>query len=393
MMTMRYGLIQFFYWVVFGDAIGFSSVYLLECGFTNAQIGVLTAAACAIALVVQPAVAGYAESPRGPSLKAIAGALSGALALLSLSLLLLHALPATGVVYCALIMLLHTLYPLVNALGAACIGQKKRLNFGVARGMGSVGYAALSGCLGAILSRTGARIQPLTICVLSLALCASIFCFPFTKTAKPDSESPERARAGSRRFLVRYRRFALMLLGCVLAYTSHAFLNTFCYQIVVSKGGSSGEMGLVLAVAALAEMPAIFLFSRMLRLCRCDTWIRISGAAFMLKALGSLLAPDMPLYIAVQLLQFLAWGVMTVASVYYATAILDEQDAIKGQAYLGMAFTLSTIIGSVWGGLLLDQAGVHGMLVFSLLVSIAGMAILLLACRGTSQPSGASSRS
>lgn len=380
MMTMRYGLIQFFYWIVFGDAIGFSSVYLLECSFTNAQIGILAAAACAVALVVQPTVAGYAESPRGPSLKAIIGALSGALAILSLSLMFIRSLCATGVIYCALIMLLHTLNPLINALGAECINQKKRLNFGIARGMGSVGYAALSGCLGAILSFTGARIQPLTICALSVALSVSVLCFPFVKAAKPASKNLERAAVNPRRFLVRYRRFILMLLGCVLVYTSHSFLNTFCYQIVVSKGGSSGEMGVVMAVAALAEMPAIFLFSRMLKLCRCDTWMRISGVAFTLKALGSLAVPDIRVYVAVQLLQLLAWGVMTVATVYYVSAIMDEQDAIKGQAYLGMAFTLSSIIGSIFGGMLIDQTGVHGMLVFSLIVSAAGMVILLFAC-------------
>ena len=74
-----------------------------------------------------------------------------------LSVLYQKSLWAAGVLYCILIVGIHTLNPLINALGTECINQGKRLNFGVARGIGSGGYAILSYILGIVLARTAKR--------------------------------------------------------------------------------------------------------------------------------------------------------------------------------------------------------------------------------------------
>ena len=99
----------------------------------------------------------------------------------------------------------------------------------------------------------------------------------------------------------------------------------------------------------------------------------------MLKTLGTLLAPNIPVFYAVQIFQMLGWALIAVSSVYYVNSIMDEQDAIKGQAYMTMTYTLGSVIGALLGGALIDMAGVNMMLVFGTAAAAVGMVIMLAA--------------
>lgn len=169
----------------------------------------------------------------------------------------------------------------------------------------------------------------------------------------------------------------MTLTGCVLVYISHVLLNSFTFQIVQEKGGTSAEMGTAMAMASLFELPTMFLFAFMLKKVRCDIWFRISGIFFFLKTLGTLLAPNILSFYAVQVFQMLGWALITVSSVYYVNAIMEKQDAIKGQAYMTMTYTLGSVAGALIGGALIDGMGVVSMLIFATVSAAAGMGIML----------------
>ena len=104
----------------------------------------------------------------------------------------------------------------------------------------------------------------------------------------------------------------------------------------------------------------------------------------MLKCLGSLLAPNMTVFYVIQLFQLLGWALITVSSVYYVNSIMDSRDAIKGQAYMTMTYTLGSVLGALLGGPLIDKAGVSAMLAFGTAAAAMGMIILLFATEKTS---------
>ena len=79
----------------------------------------------------------------------------------------------------------------------------------------------------------------------------------------------------------------------------------------------------------------------------------------------------------------MGWGLIAAASVYYVNAIMEEQDAIKGQAYISMTYTLGSVIGSLLGGALIDSSGVNAMLIFATISAAFGMLILLFATERT----------
>ena len=73
------------------------------------------------------------------------------------------------------------------------------------------------------------------------------------------------------------------------------------------------------------------------------------------------------------------------ASVYYVNALMEPEDAIKGQAYFTMAYTLGSVLGSFLGGTLIDLAGVHAMLLFSTVSAFIGALIVLIFAERTSK--------
>lgn len=381
-LTVGFSFIQGFYWMSFAAIMGFSSLYLLDNGFSNTEIGIIIAISGIISAVLQPLLASYADKPESMSLKNMILGLSGIQLLLGIMLFLSYQklLVFTGVFYGCLVTILQLMLPLINSLGMESLNQGKKLNFGLARGMGSAAYAIAAYALGIFVADLGARFVPISILAAYSVFLVSLLClFPFEKAEKKNGESVKKSSGSPIAFLHRYKRFGIVLVGCILVYISHVLLNSFTFQIVESKGGGSTEMGFAMALASLIELPTLFLFSFMLKKVRCDIWFRISGIFFMLKSLGTLLAPTIPVFYGVQVFQLMGWALITVSSVYYVNAIMDQQDAIKGQAYMTMTYTIGSVVAAFLGGALIDLAGVNAMLLFATVCAALGMMIMLLA--------------
>lgn len=384
-LTINYALIQMCYWMNFAAITGFTSVYLLHVGFTNTQIGVLIALAGAVCSVLQPVLASYADRPASPSLKKILIISSTGMILIAVLLLLLQkSLILTGFFYTVAVTLLQLIMPLINSLGMESLNQGKQLNYGIARGMGSASYGIAAYILGVIVAAVGEVTVPVAMLLGFGALLLTLSAFPFQKMKKAKQEKTKKNDDGLIYFFRKYRRFCVTLCGCVFIYIGHVLINNFAFQIVESKGGGSSEMGLAIAVAAIVELPTMFLFGWMLKKVRVDIWFRISGIFFVLKSLGTLLAPNMMTYYVIQIFQMFGWALITVSSVYYVNSIMEEQDAIKGQAYMTMTYTLGSVLASLAGGVLIDAAGVNSMLGVSVAAGVIGMLIIM----GTAGPSG-----
>ena len=383
-LTPSYAVIQGLYWMYFAAIMSFSGFFLLSGGFTNTQIGILAAIAGLLSAVLQPVLAGYADQPQSPSLKKLIQMLYLLQLILVTGLFLSHSLILTGLLYGSSIALLQLMTPFINSLGMESINQGQTLNFGIARGMGSVAYAALSYVLGIITSRTGITAVPVCIMIVTLILMGCLALFPFTKSnSVPTKDNVKEKTSNPLQFFRKYKRFTIVLTGCILIYLGHVLLNSFTFQIVQSKGGGSSEMGTATAIAAMSELPTLFLFGYMLKKARCDTWFRLTGIFFTLKSLGSLLAPNLTVFYGIQIFQMLGWGLMAAASVYYVNSIMDTEDAIKGQAYITMTYTLGSVIGAFLGGALIDFSGVNTMLLFATISAAAGAVIIFFGAEKT----------
>lgn len=169
-LTPIYAFIQGLYWMNFAAIMGYSGFYLLGSGFSNTEIGIIIAIAGILSAVLQPVLASYADRPESPSLKKFLQLLLVLQLILGIALLFCKSILLTGVVYGCGVTLLQLLTPFINSLGMESINQGQTLNFGIARGMGSVAYAALSYVLGIITSRTGITAVPVVVFDMSICI-------------------------------------------------------------------------------------------------------------------------------------------------------------------------------------------------------------------------------
>ena len=363
--TIRYAVIQFCFWFLYGTAVNFASVYLLACGLSNTAFGAVSALASLLAVLIQPLLAARIDRKGRLTVR---GLLRGSsLLLIGFGLLLI---PSYGlrpmrnaVLLGSAILLAQLMLPFVNALATQAINRGEKLNFSASRGIGSIGYAVMSFTVGRFTARYGAGITPVVITVVSFLLLLACTFFPKEGSVTAGSESVRMTEQRSfLNFLRDYRSFMLTLVGCVFLYVSHVLINSFLYQIVVYKGGTSAHMGVVMGLAGLLEVSAMFGYSLLLRWRKNGFWFRLAGVFFTLKALSTGLAGSMGTLYAVQLLQPLGWGLMAVSCVYFADSAVHDRDKVKGQAFMAMALSVGTIIGTLIGGWLIDHFGVPGML-------------------------------
>ena len=137
-------------------------------------------------------------------------------------------------------------------------------------------------------------------------------------------------------------------------------------------------MGNAMTISAVSELPTMFLFGYLLKKKSSVFWFRLSGLFFVLKSIGTFLAFNIPTYYAAQPFQMFGWALINVACVYYVNGIMEPQDSIKGQAYMAMTITAGNVMSSLFGGWLIDAAGVGAMLICASLAAFIGWLIVCL---------------
>jgi PPP family 3-phenylpropionic acid transporter len=369
-LTFRFALIQSFYWMAFSVLIGYSSTYLLAVGFNSEQTGIMVAVAGLASAVFQPVLASYADRRGGSILSRLTFGLTLLLLLLSGVLFFLYgrSLWATGCLYAAAIGVLQMMTALINALG---MGHSS-VNFGLCRGMGSIFYAVISSIIGFAISARSAVVIPLTLVIIFLGLLISLMFFP----KKIEAEmQPSVSAENSSGFFHRNPQFIRIMVACICVYISHVLINNFVYQIIVSRGGGSSEMGITMSIACVMELPVMFLFGLIRKRVSISTWVNISTIGFTCKSLFTLLSPNvLGLYLA-QIFQVAGWGLFAVASVYYVHEMVAPEDQAKGQAYITMTYAIATVFGSFLGGVLIERISVNAMLLVATAVSTLGAII------------------
>lgn len=379
---MNFALALFFFWVTFAVVAAFASSYLLGRGISSTGVGLITAFGTLAAALLQPAAG---------SLMDVRPALTGrrmsvfVLLLLSGLALVIYLLKPDGLVlallYALLIMLLYTLEPLVNIFGVDCMNTQPDMNYSLSRSFGSVGYALCALFLGILLESMPLDTVPGSAVLFSLMTALIIFLSPL-RTVRSEAAARREASSNPFVFLKKYPAYRLMLLALIPIYFSHMMLNTFALQIVREIGGDNAEMGIGTAIAALAETVTVAVFTKLLLIrFRIPKLLCFSALFFCVKALVTLIAWNIPSFYFAQFLQIFAWGIMTVANIYYVKDAMRPEDLAKGQAYLAMTHTVGSLLGAAVGGRIIDAAGVKSMLILATALGAVGFVIMCAAMK------------
>lgn len=383
-MMIEYSVIQGTYWMLFCAIYSFSTVFLLERGFTSTHIGLIMAFGNVLGVVLQPTFAALADNSGKVTVHRLTAMLAAAmLAGLAGLYVLPNVLAVVAVIFILTDALLQVLQPMVNSISVYYMNRGTDLNFGVARGFGSISFAVISSLLGTLVSGYGSKVILLTGIALLAVMIAVLALMPKYGAQRHDTaksagsagtaNGEEKAAGG---FLGRYRYFTAVIIGLSLLMVSHNMINNYLIQIIEPLGGDSVSLGTTLSITAMLELPTMFFFSKLVKKISDKRLLMISGIFFFIKAASYLFITNMAQMYAAQIFQMGGFALYIPASVYYVNQVMKPQDTFKGQAMMAATSTLGGVFGGVLGGTLIDYANVRFMMVISTVIAFVGMILV-----------------
>lgn len=380
-MNLKYGLTQIFFFASVCAMMGYASNYLLGMGCSNSEIGVTLALCSVIAVFLQPTLASIADRVETSKINQMIQIILAITIVFSLILYFVP-LPQLALLACVVVVfsLTSALMPLINALAFVFEKYGCKINFGLARGLGSGAYALTSMIIGYVVNAINITIMPFAYILFNGLLYVVISTYRLSNgNEQIDSTEKETKTENNQMsmlaFMLKYKRLVVFLASFVCIYFAHTIINNFFIQVITNVGGSSSDMGNAISLAAFLEIPIMFLFNKINTKIKITTLLRVSLICFALKHLLTYLATNMLMVYAAQILQMGAFALFTPAAVYYVNQLVSKEDMVKGQSLLTASQTLSGVFASLLGGILLDSIGVHTSLLVGAILSFVGLAI------------------
>ena len=374
------------FFIGFGALWSYGAVLMLSRGLSNSALGAVTCIAQLLPMLLQPMVAGLTEKYEGLTPRRmilILGVLVFAAAVVMLCFS--KALWVIIIGFILIAVLLNLIIPFFNIIMVSYLLRGVEVNYGLGRGVGSGPYALATFVLGFVLEgRDAFLIAPVIAVSIALQFAATItFRYPLPE-GEEQAETVEEQPL-SRMALFRSRGdFTLMLFASALMIGVHNVTNVYMVHVVTGIGGTERLLGIILALAAFMETPAMPLVPKFVKKIGIARLLQGSCLFFVLRLVLMLFAKGQAaLYIAA-LAQFFSVGMLLPGTVYYVAQVLPKAQQINGQSMMHLFSNclgpagLSLIVGAI-----VDWRGIDAALVFMIGCGVLGTVLTCISMAKT----------
>lgn len=396
LLNLDYALIQAIYWMLYAAAGIFVSVFLLDKGYSNTSIGTIIAVGSLLAILLQTIIANITDSIEKITNITMIKILLIVLFVLVIAVLVIGEKSAALTIAYVGIIVVHTaMHPFVNALSFTLEETGHTVSYGLGRSMGSLAAGVICFLLGYLVAWFNPDVI-LYVAIINLIL-MTIVVFATDRhykkgiadaatTEKAASSAPDNEFAdviedehtvSMKEFITRNKLFVIMSIGIVGLFFGNVILENFTVQIVEGIGGDTEQMGFVIFLLSIFEMPAMLGFSRLKKHFSYEFLLRVAAVFFTIKITLMYLADSMAMIYLAQLCQILGYGLLFPALVSFIDHIMQKHEAIRGQAIFTISLTVGNVLGSVLGGMILDLHSSKTLLLISSVVSLAGTLIIV----------------
>ncbi len=376
-LTFYYAAVQAGFWMTWCSAVSYAAVYLQGLGYRNAELGLITAAGSLCGALLGTSLSDWID--RQPRVTADRLALPVLLAQAAALVLLLF-FPVKGAVSAVGFALYMSFSASVNSLNLKLYSDAAyrgtAINYGFARGMGSLFYVFASLILGFAVERTSVRAVPVAGLLLFVWQLAAFLCFRRHLPPAQTSSGGSTAKGSPLPVFIRKnRRFCVLLLGTVLIFFAHNVVSSYMINITRNVGGDTSTMGLLNGFMAAVEIPVLVFSSALFSKRSNASLLRVAFVFFALKAAAIALATSVPLLGAAFLLQAPSYALYTAAIVPYVARVVAYEDSAKAQSLAFTMTTLGGVLANILGGWMFDGLSVKNVLWIACAVSVLGAAV------------------
>ena len=413
-LNIHYASLHGTYWAYFGVLGAFSSIYLLDKGYSNWEIGILLAVANTIAIVVQTLLSGVADTGNKKTIFTTIEIITIGNLLLSTALIFQKQRSILlTIVFMLCFALMMANQPFINAVNRRLEETGVRIAFGTCRSIGSLAYAIVCFFLGTVVENSGPSILPL-IGDFSLILIIVAVAATFMAYKKAINEKELSAKAALERgigaeekalnvqtsaetddgeiitlgeFIRSNRLFFVMSLGILGLYFANTVPNAYMAQIVSNVGGNSEDVGRIFSVLAVTEIPTLILFDKLYERFSCKVMLRFSAIAYVAWIGVITIANNVGMIYAAQMVHFFSFPLFLPAMVRFIDDNMRAGEAVRGQTLFTVMTTIGNMLASLVGGAVLDLAGARVLLTIGTTAAVIGAIIIFLMVDRVSQRS------
>ena len=380
--TIHFCVIQGLYWGCFCIVYAYASVYLLAKGLTSSQIGYLIAAGSGLSVIIQPILGAWADRSKKPILHKLTISMFAIMIACYIGLFISGDSGVSKIIfYGILIILLQATTSLTYSLGLFFIDLGLKVNIGMARGMGSLFYAAISSLLGVLVVKFNEDIVLAAGIIAFTLLSVSIGTFHFkgVREVKQVIETKEeRTNLSLGQFLMSHKRYTGVLLGNTFVFIAYNFLNSYMFQIVTYHGGTEKEMGFAISLGAFLELPILFTLTLVNKKFKSGFLFKVSSVVILLKCILFMTAMNINMIYIAMFTQALGYGLYAGISIYYIAHTIENEEQVRGQSLMTATVTIGMLVGSGVGGLLIDKGSVPLLLTVTVVTGIIGAVIVCI---------------
>ncbi|GAE24444.1 permeases of the major facilitator superfamily [Halalkalibacter wakoensis JCM 9140] len=342
---------------------GYFPVFFQYEGLTGSQVGILMAIGPCATIVAQP-MWGYLSDKYKSIKKMILLALSG-LCVTIFAFMFVN----TYVGYLVAMFILFFFVSPTTALGDS-LAQKtsvqKRVSFGRIRLWGSLGFAITSLVVGYVLTWIGIAnimLPMLTMAVGALIIALSIKDVPGTNKPVTIIDALKLSKNGS---------LLLFLLLVLFISVSHRANDIYLGLYVVELGGPEAMIGWAWFVGVTAEALVFATTAYWYRKWSPLTFVIIAGGFYAIRWILMAFVENPWLFLPIQLTHGLTFAVFYIAAFQIINKLIPEHLQATGHVlFITVIFGLAGIIGSLFGGILIEVTSIS-----TLYMVIAGSALI-----------------
>ncbi len=273
------------------------------------------------------------------------------------------------------ISLQQSMTPLIEAAVLRATAQGK-MNYGVARGIGSIAFIAANVLGGVVIARFG------LVAVVVWVLCGFAVTFAtgwFGLQRDPPPPRTSTSRSGGANALLRNRRFLIVIIACGLIQAAHGFYYSFSTIVWRGQGISPEMVGVLWAFGVAAEVAFLWSLPFIERRSTPEALILIGAGAAVARWFAMGFAP----------LGWVLWPLQAMHALSFAAAHVGAMRLLQREAPEHSAVMAQTLYAVMSGGLLMgastllsghlyDTGGAVGYWAMSAMAAVGGALALLL---------------
>lgn len=380
-LQIEYFLLHFLHWAIFAIPAGFSSTFLLDMGYSNSSVGIVTALFALLSFILQPILANRIDLSKKNILMPILSIMSYVVFACFVAICIIPPGLLAVILFIIIGSLFYSYQPLINAIIPKAKEGGYEIQYGPCRAGGCIGYAITAAVLGTLALEYGVKIIMAIGAILIALLIIVVHLIQKIIGNIDNTNTSREADIPFGLFLKRHFLFVILCASVVLIFYSNCITSTYLLQIVDRIGGDSSDMGKMLGFMASYEVIPMVLSPLLMKKISKKFLASFSASCFVLKIAVIALCQDISSLYLAQSLQMLGFPLFMAVMVSLVGDLLVGKEAVRGQALFAMAITAANILASITGGVVIDLFSVSFLLYLSIAISAIGALVFIFVIR------------